>query len=233
MKQELERLGPEIKNEPYKISSERRDLQGLEKLTTVIESSQSKSTYSSVKALEHLDIPQSLINVTLVSSGPGLAASVEFDFRHLDYSEYGASGHNALIVNGLVKTLAERFEKSKIHYRAFLHRDRYLLPISWPLVYLVAFTTIRLMSLEGIWSSVTPHDLMSTLWQAFPASIFGTLMGGWLVIGSALRWLFPYFTYKDDKRNLERKTATAIIGAVVLGLIVNLAYALFSLLFSK
>jgi len=44
--------------------------------------------------------------------------------------------------------------------------------------------------------------------------LLATLMGAFFVIGAFLKWLLPYFTYAEDRRNKNRKIVTGIFYVV-------------------
>lgn len=238
MNQELAKLGPEPSEKDYskfhRHRDQKRQLEQLKEITVTVESSQSTATYSSMNALEQLEIPDNLRKISIGASGYRInfSANAVFDLRYLDYSEYGAAGLDAQLVNGTVTTLKERLEKSKIsRFHDFSQKDRYGILTSGALSFLIIWAMIKVLILAKVWNLRT--DTMSVLTDSLVFTFIATFVGGWWMFGGVLRWLLPYFTYPGDRRNQGRSMVTAILYLIVAGLFINLLYDMIRVLLSS
>jgi hypothetical protein len=233
MTQQLTELGPQPKEHNYAYDSARYGLERLKAIKIAVESSHAEASYTSMKAADELELPDSLKEISVEAGGSGYSASVKFDLKDsLDYSKYSVSGSDATIVNGTVTSLRERIEHNALsRVRYIVNRDRFLFPICYVLIYLLVLAIIRFLVLMGVWGGVWKFStgMEATMGDSLIATIIAGGVG-WLPLGAFLKWLLPYFTYDEDRGNKNRKIVMNIFSILVGGLAVNLLYYLFRLM---
>jgi hypothetical protein len=229
MEEEITKLGKEPperedRERVWDWQRKRDELDRLKALEVLIASPQRNILSSSLEALGQVQLPGDLSRVTIgagrYASSAGYSAEVTVDLERPNSSQYSIVGRDAQIVNGVTKTLEDRLEEHHISHR-FAHQERYHLALAWFFALPIAWAIFRLLGIvRG--QSISLNDMLT---GTMLLSVMITLLI-WGPTSMLLEWLFPYFTYAEDRRNWNRRVLKGVILFVAGSVFVSLLYDL-------
>ncbi len=216
VKQLLGELGPEPPESMEKEGIEkmvrwRFEKESIEKvasLSVTIESGKRTAQFSSIGALAKLELPADLQEI-IIEGGRTYSEKyycrLRFSVRsHPELSsEYSLQGRDPLTLNGVAKTLDELLDEreTKDH---LAYELPYTLLASAAIGFLACWAILRIITLLTRTQFTTPLPLLAGIFALL------TFVIAWSSVEHLLQWLFPYFSYSEDKRNKRRSIVKGI-----------------------
>jgi hypothetical protein len=173
---------------------------------------------TSVEGLAELQILQDLsaVSIEVGHAYLGYHAEISFDLARVSLNRYTIEGRDPQIVNGVTKTVEEKLKEQQVPHQ-FAYKDRYIAILDGVFSFFVALIALRIGQITRIW---TPND---PLGASFGLAFFVFLIGAW-PMSHLIKWLFPYFTYDEDRDARKRQVAKGTFCAIFLSLFASFLF---------
>jgi hypothetical protein len=205
----------------------KQGVDGLDRLLTfkaVIKSPTRTDISTSVQGLESLELlpDLELISIEAGDEALGFHADVKFDISKPTKSFYSVEGVDPQNVNGVVTTIEDKLGAKRTSY-GFAHKNRYT-----ALASVLASVAIAILIVRGLEVFLGSGQIFT-----FAAFILFVLLLSFMIFfivfstfSRLFRWMFPFFTYEEDKRRGRRKAVRGIFYTVLASLVGSAIWSL-------